>query len=87
LEAQTVGTPVLMSALGSLAELAGPGAIVLEPDDRAGWIAAARQAVDARRSAIVPDNNARRWAQRFTWEASAASHLAVYRQAAGRIGS
>ncbi|HEX3973171.1 MAG TPA: glycosyltransferase family 1 protein [Stellaceae bacterium] len=87
LEAQTVGTPVLMSALGSLAELAGPGAIVLAPEDRDGWIAAARQAVDARRSAIVPDNAARRWAQRFTWEASAAAHLAVYRRAAGRIAA
>ena len=84
LEAQAVGTPVLMSALGSLAELVGPGAIVLEPEDRAGWIAAARNAIDARRDGAAPDNTARRWAQRFTWEASAAAHLAVYHDAAGR---
>lgn len=84
LEAQAVGTPVLMSALGSLAELVGPGAIVLEPEDRAGWIAAARGAVAAKRSGGGNDM-ARRWAQRFTWEASAAAHLALYRRAAGRI--
>jgi len=84
LEAQAVGTPVLMSALGSLAELTGPGAVVLEPDDRAGWIAAARSAIEARRSGGAPDDAARRWAKRFTWEASAAAHRAVYRRAAGR---
>ena len=35
----------------------------------------------------APDNTARRWAQRFTWEASAAAHLALYRRAAGRIAA
>jgi alpha-1,3-rhamnosyl/mannosyltransferase len=80
LEAQAVGTPVLMSALGSLAELTGPGAMVLEPNDREGWIAAARQAL------AMHDKNddARRWAHRFSWDASAAAHLSLYRQASGR---
>jgi len=87
LEAQAVGTPVLMSALGSLAELAGPGAVVLEPLDRAEWIAAAREAVAARGNGGTPDETARRWAQRFTWDASAAAHLAIYRRAAGRAVS
>jgi alpha-1,3-rhamnosyl/mannosyltransferase len=84
LEAQAVGTPVLMSALGSLAELVGPDTIVLEPEDRDGWIAAARAAVAARRNGASPNDAARRWAHRFTWEASAAAHLALYRRAAGR---
>lgn len=84
LEAQAVGTPVLMSALGSLAELVGPGAVVLEPEDRGGWIAAARAALDRRRDAAQPETAARHWAQRFSWDASAAAHLAVYRRAAGR---
>lgn len=87
LEAQAVGTPVLMSALGSLAELVGPDAMVLESEDRDGWIAAARNAVTARRSGAAPVEAARRWAQRFTWEASAAAHLAVYCRVAGRRAS
>ena len=87
LEAQAVGTPVLMSALGSLAELVGPGAVVLEPEDRAGWIAAAHHAVEARRNGASPNDMARRWARRFTWEASAAAHLALYRRAAGRLAA
>ncbi len=86
LEAQAAGTPVLMSALGSLAELAGPGAVVLEPEDREGWIAAARAAVAAHRAGRRPDETARRWSRRFSWEASAAAHLAIYRQAAQRTG-
>jgi glycosyltransferase involved in cell wall biosynthesis len=84
LEAQAVGTPVLMSALGSLAELVGPGAVVLDPEDRDGWVATARAAVHSRRSGEGPNETVRRWAQRFTWEASAAAHLAIYRRAAGR---
>ena len=80
LEAQAVGTPVLMSALGSLAELVGPGAMVLEPNDRNGWIAAARQAL----AMHSKNETARRWAQGFSWQASAAAHLALYRQAAGK---
>jgi glycosyltransferase involved in cell wall biosynthesis len=84
LEAQAVGTPVLMSALGSLAELTGPGAVVLEPEDRGGWIAAVKVAFDRRRDQPQPDAAPRRWAQRFSWEASAAAHLAIYRRAAGK---
>ncbi len=84
LEAQAVGTPVLMSALGSLAELIGPGAIMLEPEDRAGWIGAARAALDQRRGHARPNLDARRWAARFSWDASAAAHRAVYRRAAGK---
>lgn len=84
LEAQAVGTPVLISALGSLAELVGPGAVVLEPEDRDGWIAAARGAVAKRREAVSPDAAARRWARRFSWDASAAAHRAIYRRAAGK---
>lgn len=80
LEAQAAGTPVLMSGLGSLAELAGPGAIVLAPEDRASWIAAARRVVSERHG---PSEAARRWARGFSWERSAAAHLAIYRRAAG----
>jgi hypothetical protein len=38
LEAQAVGTPVLLSPVSSLRELAGPGARLLDPDDRRSWI-------------------------------------------------
>ena len=84
LEAQAVGTPVLMSALGSLAELVGPGVAVLEPEDRSGWISATRRCRRSTTQGASPNDAARRWARRFTWEASAAAHLALYRRAAGR---
>ena len=80
LEAQAVGTPVLMSALGSLAELAGPGAVALAPEDRDGWIGAIRRVLAERGG---PNDAARRWARGFSWEQSAAAHLAIYRRAAG----
>ncbi len=83
LEAQAVGTPVLMSPLGSLAELNGPGAVMLDPEDRTAWIEATRRIV-AERTNLVPDDRARRWARGFSWDVSAAAHLAVYRHAAGR---
>ena len=84
LEAQASGTPVLMSPLGSLAELAGPGAIMLDADDREAWIAAARKAVITRRDGAQPHAASRAWARGFTWEASATAHLAIYTEAAGR---
>jgi glycosyltransferase involved in cell wall biosynthesis len=87
LEAQAVGTPALFSALGSLAELQGPGAVVLPPHDLNAWVAACRQLLGERDGEARPWEEARRWARRFSWEVSTARHLEVYRNAAARRGS
>jgi alpha-1,3-rhamnosyl/mannosyltransferase len=82
LEAQAVGTPALFSALGSLAELQGPGAVVLPPHDLAAWVGACRTLVAERGDEPRPREEARRWARGFSWEVSAARHREVYRLAA-----
>src|SRR5262249_46173389 len=82
LEAQAVGTPALFSALGSLAELQGPGAVVLPPQDLSSWVEVCRQLVAERGEQPQPRQEARCWARQFSWQVSAARHLEVYRLAA-----
>lgn len=77
LEAQAVGTPVLFSAVGSLAELQGPGAVVLPAQDFAAWVDATRELVATRSSCLQPNDQSRTWANQFCWQASARAHLAV----------
>jgi glycosyltransferase involved in cell wall biosynthesis len=81
LEAQSVGRPILMSALGSLRELVGPGAIVLPPHDKDAWIDACRRVVS---SPAHVDAEARAWARTFSWKAVADAFLSAYRTAAAR---
>lgn len=82
LEAQAVGTPVLFSPLGSLAELQGPGAIVLPPDDLVAWVRACQELLANRRQETSIDEAARLWARQFTWRKSAERHREVYQRAA-----
>ena len=78
LESQAAGVPVLMSSLGSLTELIGPGAIVLPPHDLPAWVAACRRVLLGDK----PDGAAsRRWAQRFSWKRTFEQTLEVYRRA------
>src|SRR5205814_9239051 len=83
LESQAVGTPVLMSAAGSLRELIGPASIVLPADDFPQWVDAVRQTLTHR-----PDRlpEARAWAMQFSWRRSVDRLLAVYQQALLRYG-
>ncbi len=78
LESQAVGTPVLFSALGSLAELRGPGAIVLPPEDLAAWVNVCRRLVNQRGEATIPDQRSRRWSRDFSWDACAERHIEIY---------
>jgi alpha-1,3-rhamnosyl/mannosyltransferase len=84
LEAQAVGTPAVFSALGSLAELQGPGAVVLPPHDLDTWVGVCRKLLAERGDNPRPLEEARRWARQFSWEVSAARHLEVFREAAIR---
>jgi glycosyltransferase involved in cell wall biosynthesis len=82
LEAMACGTPVAASNRGAIAEVAGHAALLFDPEDSAA-IAAAIEAVagdTSRREASIEH------AARFTWEATAAAHLDVYRRAAGEAG-
>jgi glycosyltransferase involved in cell wall biosynthesis len=84
LEAQAVGTPVLFSPVGSLAELAGPGAELLPPFDLQAWTATVRRLLAGRSVSSVPNMQARAWARGFSWSECARRHLEVYEQAAVR---
>jgi glycosyltransferase involved in cell wall biosynthesis len=87
LESQAVGTPVLFSALGSLAELQGPGAVVLPPEDLSAWVDACRNLLAARINGPVPGERARAWARQFSWDTYAARTVDVYRLVLGRSNS
>ncbi len=80
-EAQTAGTPILLSPVSSLADLVGPLAWSLEPQDMAQWrqaladVLALTQAARAERAA-----EALNWSRQFSWRKSAKAHLDLYRQ-------
>jgi glycosyltransferase involved in cell wall biosynthesis len=84
LNAQAVGTPIVMSNVSSLRELAGPNAIALEPNDNSAWIDACRDLIDKRLANALPDPASQYWALQFDWRRSAEAHWDVYREAASR---
>lgn len=77
-EAQAVGTPVVFSAVGSLDELNGPGAIVLPVDDLEAWARIVSNLLDGLPARVGPDRIARAWARQFSWDAYVERTLAVY---------
>jgi glycosyltransferase involved in cell wall biosynthesis len=81
LEAMACGAPVLTTTRAALPEVGGDAVAYTEPD--ADSIAVALRALlddPQRRSALAESGYAR--AQDFTWEASAAAHVASYKRAA-----
>jgi glycosyltransferase involved in cell wall biosynthesis len=82
-EAMAVGLPVVTSTGGSLPEIAGDAALLVDPLDVDGIARAILRLADdtglRERSAAAGRERARR----FTWSASADAHLAVYRAVAG----
>ncbi len=86
LDAQAVGTPVLVSDVSSLRELVGPTSIALDPTDDAGWLQACRAVIARRIGAVNPDEASRVWARQFSWATSAERHWKVYRAVAPGIG-
>jgi glycosyltransferase involved in cell wall biosynthesis len=82
LEAMACGCPVASSTRGSLAEVCGDAVFALEPDSTES-IAAAIEAValdDELRNRLRAAGLER--ARRFTWEAAAARHTAIYARVA-----
>ncbi|MFN8035217.1 MAG: glycosyltransferase family 1 protein [Acidimicrobiia bacterium] len=82
LEAMARGCPVLASDTTSLPEVLGDGGLLLPVDDRRAWRDAIVTLVDDadRRAALGERGRIR--AGQYTWERSAAGHLAAYRAAA-----
>jgi glycosyltransferase involved in cell wall biosynthesis len=78
LEAQAVGTPVLFSALGSLAELQGPGSIILPPHDLACWVRTCKRLVSERQGSHRSNERSQAWARQFSWSESARRHFELY---------
>lgn len=85
-EAQVSGTPVLFSPLGSLKELIGPLAIVLDPFVMDDWVKALK---DIQATNPLELDNRRRaalsWADRYSWKKSFELHKNLYFKLANSI--
>ena len=85
LEAQACGTPVVCSNTSSLPEVAGEGALLVDPRDTAALAVALRRVAgeDDLRRALIRAGYAN--GPRFTWAAAARQTLAMLLQVAGQV--
>jgi len=81
LEAFACGTPVICSNKGSLPEVAGGAALIVQPQDMIGLTEAMRRVLTDSRLARDMSARGLRQAQKFTWEATARMTLATYNKA------
>ncbi|GIW09597.1 MAG: glycosyl transferase family 1 [Dehalococcoidia bacterium] len=84
LEAMQAGVPVVASTATSLPEVLGDAALLVPPNDEAGWARALRRVVEdgALRATLAAAGRER--ARRFSWQRSAEAVLAAYRRALGQ---
>jgi glycosyltransferase involved in cell wall biosynthesis len=82
LEAQAVGSPVLLSDLSSLSELKGPSAEILPVEDFNLWVQTCRRLLALRSRSPKPNEQARTWARKYSWLVSASRHLDLYKTVA-----
>jgi glycosyltransferase involved in cell wall biosynthesis len=82
LEAMASGIPVVCSTGGSLPEVAGDAALLVDPEDVGGLAGALRRLVadDDLRQTLVARGLQR--VRSFSWESAARAHLSVYHEAA-----
>ena len=83
LEVMAAGTPVIAARAGSIPEVVGDAAVLVEPLDVAAWTEAVNLVADDddRRAAMAAAGRAR--AAAFTWERVAEQTVAVHRSAVG----
>ncbi len=83
LEAMASGTPVVCSTAGSLPEVAGDAALLVDPEDVVGLAEALVRLVaeEPLRSTLIARGFAR--SRSFTWESAARAHVEVYHEAVG----
>lgn len=79
LEAMALGCPVVCSTGGSLPEVVGDAALLFDPTDVEGMVAALDSVVGDRTLAATLSKHGRERAQRFSWADCAEKTLAVYR--------
>ena len=80
-EAMQAGLPVIASTAGALPEVIGGAGIVLAPEDPSGFAAAIDRLLDDREERDRLVQAGYEQAQRFSWDASAATLLGAYRHA------
>jgi glycosyltransferase involved in cell wall biosynthesis len=79
LEAMACGTPVIAARTSSIPEVVGDAAVLLDPDDEEGWIAAIESVLeDAPHRARLQSAGASR-AREFSWRRTAEETARVYR--------
>ena len=79
LEAMAAGTPVVASTGGSIPEVAGDAALLVDPHDIGGLANAIRRVASDSSLASQLRSLGLKRASAFTWEKTAADHAAVYR--------
>ena len=82
LEAMACGTPVVASRASSIPEVTGDAAVLLDPNDDAGWAGAIESLFDPEVEGRLRDAGIRR-AATFTWDRAASATVEVYRKALG----
>ena len=78
LEAMTVGVPVIVSNRGALPEVAGGAAQIVEPEDASGLADAMRRYLEDPGAAAAAAARGLERARAYSWDASAATLLALY---------
>lgn len=84
LEAMSCGCAVVSSKGGSLAEVAGDGAVLVDPDDARAMGQAVAQLLCDSTARLRQEARALRRAADFSWEKAARETISVYEQAASR---
>jgi glycosyltransferase involved in cell wall biosynthesis len=80
LEAMSCGLPVIAAATSSIPEVTGSGAVLLDPDDEAGWAdAIERVCFDAGHAQALAARGLAR-AAHYSWDRTARETAAVYRK-------
>jgi alpha-1,3-rhamnosyl/mannosyltransferase len=83
LEAMGCGVPVVAAAASSIPEVAGDAAMLLHPDNEAGWIDAIEQVLEDRAHANAMRSAGVARAAQYTWRRTAIETAAVYRKLLG----
>jgi glycosyltransferase involved in cell wall biosynthesis len=83
LEAQAAGTPVVASDVGAIAEIAGPGAVLVPDRSPEGFAEHLAGVLDGSTSRLALLTAGHENHRRFSWEAAATGLVELYRRARG----